>query len=189
LAIPPTLRIALEQTFHTTTELFGSPLNCPMTEGMTYCSTFPDDTNFGANIYSFQYRWTASCIANPEYEPEDMLKAVLHALASSEHTDDPFLAVMTLPVWDDSPWTSAAIRGHTDMSTLIRIPTGHMRFVPAEKQTDEPSMELTPAKWTVELVLIANDKGREMCPNNALPHVPAIGITPHIGPTTLQRET
>ena len=39
-AIPPLLRAALEQTFHTTTELFGSPLNCPMTEGITYCSAF-----------------------------------------------------------------------------------------------------------------------------------------------------
>jgi hypothetical protein len=48
------------------------------------------------------------------------------------------------------------------MSTLIHIPTGHMRFVPAVKQTDEPSMELQPAKWPVELVLIANDMGREI---------------------------
>ena len=111
-AIPTTLRIALEQTFHTTTELFGSPLNCPMTEGMTYCSAFHDDVHFGAILNSFRYRWTASCMANPEYEPEDMLHAVLHALASSEHTYAPFLVVMTLPVWDDSPWTSQAIREH-----------------------------------------------------------------------------
>jgi hypothetical protein len=100
----------LEKTFHITTELFGSPINCPMTEGMTYCSAFPEDVNFGAIIESFQYRWIASCIANPEYEPEDMLKAVLQALSSSDHTDAPFLAVMALPVWDDSPWTFNAIR-------------------------------------------------------------------------------
>jgi hypothetical protein len=87
----------LEETFHTITELFGSPLNCPMSEGMTYCSVFPEDVNFGAILNSFHYRWTASCIANPEYEPEDMLKVVLQALASSEHTDAPFLVVMVLP--------------------------------------------------------------------------------------------
>ncbi len=100
-------------------------------------------------------------MANPEYEPEDMLQAVLHALASSEHTDAPFLVVMTLPVWDNSPWTSHVIRGHKNMSTLIRIPSGHMRFVPADKQTDDESMELKPAKWPVELILIANELGRE----------------------------
>ncbi len=80
---------------------------------------------------------------------------------SSDHTDAPFLAVMVLPVWDDSPWTSNAIRGHPNMSTLIRIPTGHVRFVPANKQTDDASIELKPVKWPVDLILIANDKGRE----------------------------
>jgi hypothetical protein len=77
---------------------------------------------------------------------------------------------MVLPVCDDSPWTSDAIRGHTNMSTLIHIPTGHMRFVPAEKQTDEPSLELKPAKWLVELVLIASDMGREIYLDNGKIH-------------------
>jgi hypothetical protein len=76
-AIPPLLRTPIEQTFHTTMELLGNPLNCPMNEGMIYCLAFPEDVNFGAILDSFLYRWTASCIANPEYEPEDMLKAVL----------------------------------------------------------------------------------------------------------------
>jgi hypothetical protein len=47
-----------------------------------------------------------------------MLKAVLHALASSESTEIPFLVTMILPVWEGTPWNSAAIRGHTNMSTL-----------------------------------------------------------------------
>jgi hypothetical protein len=78
-----------------------------------------------------------------------MLQAVLQALASSEHTNAPFLIVLVLPVWDDSPWTSQAIRGHNNMSTLIKIPRGHMRFVPAHKQSDDASPELKPAKWPV----------------------------------------
>jgi hypothetical protein len=65
-AIPTLPRSALEQTFLTTTELFGSPLTCPMTEGITYCSTFLEDVKFGAILDSFLYRWTASCIANAE---------------------------------------------------------------------------------------------------------------------------
>jgi len=47
------------------------------------------------------------------------------------------------------------------MSTLFRIPAGHMRFVPAHMQSDEANPSLSPAKWPVELVLIANEKGRE----------------------------
>ena len=160
-ATPPALQRALEQTFLTTTELFGSPLNCSMSSGMTYCSAFKADEAFGAIPDAFSYRWGGSCIANPEYEPEDMLKAVLHALASSEAQDTPFLVVLILPLWEDTPWNSAGIRGHHNMSTLIRIPAGHMRFVPSHKQTDEDTPTLTPAKWPVEFVLIANSMGRE----------------------------
>jgi len=90
-----------------------------------------------------------------------MLKAVLHALSYSEVQETPFLVVLILHVWDDTPWNSAAIRGHHNMSTLIRIPAGHMRFVPAHKQSDEANPVLSPAKWPVELVLIAIEKGRE----------------------------
>jgi hypothetical protein len=117
-----------------------------MSGGISYCYAFPEDEIFGATTDSFRYRWTGSCIANPKYEPEDMLKAVLHALSSSEAQDTPFPVVLILLVWEDTPWSSAAIRGHHNMSTLIRIPAGHMRFVPAHKQSDEANPVLSPAK-------------------------------------------
>ena len=78
-----------------------------------------------------------------------MLEAKLHALSSSQSQDTPFLVILILPFWDDTPWNSAAILGHHNMSTLIRIPTGHMRLVPAHKQTDEATLVLSPAKWPV----------------------------------------
>jgi hypothetical protein len=132
-----------------------------MIPGMTCCSAFREDDNFGAIIDSFLYRWTNSCIASPEYDPEDMLNTVLHALASSEHTDTPFLIVLILPTWDDTPYNSRAIRGHVNMTSVMNIPAGHMRFVSAHKQADEATVVLSPAKWPVEFVLIANPKGRE----------------------------
>jgi hypothetical protein len=61
-----------------------------MTSGITYGSAFPEDEIFDAITDFFLFRWTRSCIASPEYEPENMLKAVLHALTSSESTDTPF---------------------------------------------------------------------------------------------------
>jgi hypothetical protein len=70
-----------------------------MTGGITYCSVvFPEDVNFDAVINSFRFRWTNPCITNSEYDPEDMLKAVLHALASFECADTQVLVVMILPV-------------------------------------------------------------------------------------------
>jgi len=47
------------------------------------------------------------------------------------------------------------------MSTLIRIPTGHMRFMPAHRQSDDLTATLFPFKWPVEFLSIANAAGRE----------------------------
>jgi hypothetical protein len=44
-----------------------------MSDGISYCSAFPEDEIFGVITDSFLYRWTGACIANPEYEPGDML--------------------------------------------------------------------------------------------------------------------
>ena len=106
-----------------------------------------------------------------------MIIAVLHALSSSEAQDTPFLVVLILPIWEDTPWNSAAIRDHHNMSTLIRIPAEHMRFVPAHKQSDETNPVLSPAKWPVKLVLIANGKGREtfVC-HNRIQQIPSMTI-------------
>ena len=69
-----------------------------MPSGISYCSAFQEDETICAIIDSFLYHWTGSCIASPEYEPEDILKAVLRALASSELSNSPFLEVLILPV-------------------------------------------------------------------------------------------
>jgi hypothetical protein len=108
----------MEETLQATTELFGSPLNYSMAAGITYCSTFLEDDVFGAVINAFLFRWTISCIANSEYDPEDMLKVILLAIASSECTEIPLSVILTLPVWEDTPWNSVSIRGHGDMTTL-----------------------------------------------------------------------
>ncbi len=38
-----------------------------------------------------------------------------------------------------------------------------LRFVPAHKQSDKATPVLSPAKWTVESVVITNAKGRKPC--------------------------
>ena len=74
-----------------------------MEPGIAYCSAFPEDSVFGALHNAHSYRWTGSCVANPEYDPEDMRTIVLHALASSTNTMSPFLALLVLSVWEDTP--------------------------------------------------------------------------------------
>ena len=50
------LSIITESTSLTTTELFDSPLNCLMFNDITYCSAFPEDIIFRANLDSFRFR-------------------------------------------------------------------------------------------------------------------------------------
>ena len=52
-ATMPTLHQALERTFLSDKELFGSPLNCSMSGGISYYSVFPEDEIFGATTDSF----------------------------------------------------------------------------------------------------------------------------------------
>ena len=75
-----------------------------METGIKYCTAYPYDSSFGALHDAFGYRLTSPCTANLEYDPGDMSKASLHALASSTDTTTPFLVVMVLPVWEDTPW-------------------------------------------------------------------------------------
>ncbi len=74
-----------------------------MEPGITYCTAYLEDSSFGALHDAFSYRLTGSCTANPEYDPGDMRKAILHAHASAIDTKTPFLVVMVLPVWEDIP--------------------------------------------------------------------------------------
>jgi len=155
-----------------------------MEPGITYCTAYPKDSSFGALHDTFTYRLTCSCTANPEYDPGDMRKAILHALASSTDTTTPFLVAMGLPAWEGiTPWYSAAIRSHRNLETLIQILAGHMRFVPAHKQSDSDTTTLSPAKWLVELVLISNEEGRNNFVSFKRIHqilAPALRITCHM---------
>ncbi len=71
------------------------------------------------------------------------------------------------------------------MTTLVNILAGLMRFVPAHKQADEATVMLSPAKWPIEFVLIANHKGREAFMDTNIIHTilaPAIQATCHPTP-------
>ena len=88
-----------------------------------------------------------------------------------------------------TPWNSASIRSHSNITTLIRIPTGHMRFVPAHRQYDDMTAALPPAKWPVELVLVSNEAGREKYLDQSRIHrilAPAIRAVCHMAPAQIK---
>ena len=89
-----------------------------------------------------------------------MRKAVRHALESASY-DPPFLCLLVLPQWDDTPWRSADILSHECIEILASLPPYHMKFASEEACPELPSANPTPSSWPVDFVLVANRKGRD----------------------------
>ncbi len=102
--LSPIFTSALHACFDTTCDLFASPLDSSMNPNVDYCTSFQDDAIFNALFHAFRYRRPGSCLANPEYEPVDMRKKILHALACATSSENPFCVVLILPTWEYSPW-------------------------------------------------------------------------------------
>jgi hypothetical protein len=162
-AITNQLASAIHTCFDTTFEIFASPLNSSMKPNVEYCTAFPEDANFGAHFDSFSYRLTGSCIANPEYEPEDMRKAVRHAIACAITSPSPLLVIFILPAWEDTPWRTQATLSHPNLSIIAHLQAHQLKFVPTHKQLDADLdiTRLRPADWPVDVVMVANAEGRQ----------------------------
>ncbi len=91
-----------------------------------------------------------------------MRKAVRHALESSTY-ESPFLCLLILPKWDDTPWRSADILAHENIEILTTLAPSQMRFAPSDTspETSIDPTHLSPAKWPVDFVIVANRAGRD----------------------------
>ena len=160
LQLPLTQAIA--SSLGSTSELYSCPLTCSMLDGMAYCSPFLEDERFGAVYNALQYRWTGSCLANPEPSAEGSRLAVEHAIRSSVSTNAPFLCLLTLQVRDDAPWSSAGLLAHPHVRRLLRVQPGKFRFVPSSGRREDTAVApstLTAVKQAVDLLIVANQAG------------------------------
>ena len=141
------------------TELFASPLNCNPDPNHTYYSAFPEDKIFGARYDSFSVQWRGHCIANPEYEHEDMLNTMKQAITSAEASPQPFTCVVILPRWKDTPYRSQKILGHPRVKIITGIESHHFKFVPADEDITSTTKNKGAAKWAVDILLVSNQAG------------------------------
>ena len=161
MAMPRGITRVLHSSFAVTSELFASPLNCSMLPGVTFCSPLKEDEAFGAVHDAFSFRWTGACSAHPAPVPEDMHRAVSHAVASAGHSDTPFLCFLALPSWERASWKSEDVLGSQDIQILLRLSKGHLKLVPPEESLEltNPN-KLRPTDWPLDLVVVANEGGR-----------------------------
>jgi ribonuclease HI len=173
-AIQDPLMQGLKELFGTTTQLFGSPLNCSPEPGTTYYSAFPEDAIFGAIHNCMRFRWTASCQANPEYEPADMLAAMQRAIQSAHASTDPFLCILILPHWSASPYRHTSIMQDPAVQVVTTIAKGKFRFVDARYDVSDPKAVPTTnaaANWAVDIISVSNPAGFDQY---VRPNLPAI---------------
>ena len=94
---PPLIQEGLLRTYDIKQERFASPLNFnPAIH--EYWSAFPEDELFGAHHDAYSTRMTACGYMNPEYEEDELEKALQWAVWASE-TDEPVCFVAVYPEW------------------------------------------------------------------------------------------
>ena len=159
-ATPPAIMTCLQQHLHITTERFASPLNFNA-QMHTYYSCHERDQAFGATWNAFSVKWTGISQCNPEYEHEDMEKAVRWALNSARSTTIATLTLCILPAWDGNSNTAynRMIVDHPDQChILMRIPRRNFKFCTPDAWNGEEKYAGCP-KWDVNFLLVGNEAG------------------------------
>jgi hypothetical protein len=97
-ATPPAIMACLQPRLHITTERFARPLNFHQ-DMRTYYSCHERDQVFGATWNAFSVKWSGMSQYNPEYEHDDMERAVGWALNSAMKCTVATLTLCALPAW------------------------------------------------------------------------------------------
>jgi len=141
---------------HIYTERFASPLNVHK-DTRLYYSAHEEDEAFGAVHDAYSAAFLTPSQINPEYTPEQLAKALKHAVQSTS-LSDPQLHVLVYPVWRAEPYKKWL--RHPRVHQLCRIPRGRFRFIPYDAFTGkERKGKQNWAKWDVDILLVANQEG------------------------------
>ena len=140
------------------TERYASPLN--VSTGTTqYHSLYKRDQLFGAAWDAYRHRWLGSSEANPEYEHEEMERAVRWAIASAragQQAGHAVLTVMVLPAWDATAY--AQWLHHPDVHELMVLDRERFKFKRPTHWAGGQTYAGQP-KWDVRVLVIANRAG------------------------------
>jgi len=147
----------------TNKERFASPLN--YNPGMReYWSCHERDRLFGAHHDAYSHQWTGLSVANPEYEPKDMEKAVAWAVHSARHNPAPTVTLFILPAWMDESNTAYLRwqrKSPTDCQVVLRIPKRSFRFLPPDHAVAVQDPQAPGhLRWDVTIMAVFNEAGK-----------------------------
>jgi ribonuclease HI len=162
-ATPREVYRLLKSTFKVTKERFASPLN-HNPDFAEYWSAHEEDQKFGARWDAYSCLWTGYSVANPEYEDEDMDKAVMTALKSATLASTPTMTVLVLPAWTERSNTSYMkwVRMYPSMTkVLMKIPRKCFKFTTPDANLCPGKEMAGHPKWDVHILLVGNKDGYE----------------------------
>ena len=158
---PDGLRRTIFHEYGVQEESFSSPLNCLITEGGDYCTAHERDRVFGAKYDAYAHsKRGMSIYMNPEYELEDLHKALKWAVATSQEAS-PFCAVLVLPRYQMASYMR--LFSHHNVTLIAKLRKHTFAFMPPDQwETELPDPGALPtAKFPVLIVEVANQLGRE----------------------------
>ena len=142
-----------------TTERFASPLNFNP-KMQSYFSLYPEDQVFGASWDAYSCKWLGASQSNPEYEADEMEKAVRWALLSCEATEEPSLTAFILPDWGTTGNAYQKWLSHPMAHMLVKVPRNQFKFKTPQHWCTGKLYAGHP-KWDVNIFVIANPQGIE----------------------------
>jgi hypothetical protein len=113
----------LLRTYDIEQERFASPLNFNPAIP-EYLSAFPEDELFGAHHDTYSTRMTACGHMNPEYEEDELEKALQWAVWAFE-TDEPVCFVAIYPEWLKATYMNL-LSHHNVHVRGCKVPTEHI---------------------------------------------------------------
>jgi hypothetical protein len=160
---PPLLMTFIQNKFQLQGEKFASPLNVHP-HSKAYWSMYEEDAVFGAQHDAYSHRWTGGYEANPEYEDEEMDKAVGWAVNSALASQEPTLTIFILPAWDDHSNTSYMRWCKTHPNTcylLSKLSKRYFKFMTPDHWSGEDNFAGT-TKWHINIMAVMNENGRQI---------------------------
>ena len=159
---PDELRHVIFENFGVLEESFSSPLNCLMVEYGDYCTAHERDRVFGAKFDAYAHsKKGLSIYMNPEYELEELHKALKWAVAASQ-APEPFCAVLVLPRFQMASYMK--LFSHHNVSLIAKLRKHTFAFMPPDQWETEPTdpSALPAAKFLVLIVEVANRLGQSL---------------------------
>ena len=121
---------------------------------------------FGSLGNAYSWKWEepvkgeskVAMHVNPEYEEEDMLKAVQTVLRAAKEARGIFRAVVTLPIFRRMRYWKE-VKESEEATILVEIPKGQFKFEP-ESRLRGVNYDSGFANWGVAFVLVSNAEAR-----------------------------